>query len=146
MPVTYRIDPERNRILTRCDGETPLAQVLAHFDELEADRDCPKNADVLLDLTAIDTLPNVGQIRAAAERTGDAARRVRFGACAIVVGTAAWFGMARVFETSRNASSRERACSAAGTPRRRGWRSPERTRPGQTLRPPRSFPSRRPGS
>jgi hypothetical protein len=99
MPVTYRIDTERRRILTRCDGETTLPQVLAHFDELEADPDCPKDADVLLDLSTIETLPNVGQIRAAAERTGDASRRVRFGACAIVVGSEAWFGMARVFET-----------------------------------------------
>ncbi len=53
---------------------------------------------MLLDLREITNLPNVGQIRAAAERTGDASRKVGFGACAIVVGTEAWFGMARVFE------------------------------------------------
>ena len=40
----------------------------------------------------------MGQIRAAAERTGDASRKVGFGACAVVVGSEAWFGMARVFE------------------------------------------------
>jgi hypothetical protein len=98
MPVTYRIDHELGRILTRCSGETPLKEVLAHFDELEADPDRPSHADVLLDLTDIETLPNVGQIRAAAERTGDASRKVGFGACAVVVGSEAWFGMARVFE------------------------------------------------
>lgn len=98
MPVTYRIDREQNRILTRCTGETTLREVLSHFDELEIDPDCPPHADVLLDLSAIETLPNVGQIRAAAERAGDASRKVGFGACAVVVGSEAWFGMARVFE------------------------------------------------
>ncbi|MET0621114.1 MAG: hypothetical protein ABW056_12590 [Thermoanaerobaculia bacterium] len=98
MPITYRIDRELNRILTRCTGETVLKEVLGHFAELEADPDCPPRADVLLDLREITNLPNVGQIRAAAERTGDASRKVGFGAIAIVVGTEAWFGMARVFE------------------------------------------------
>jgi hypothetical protein len=98
MPITYRIDSELNRIVTRCTGETMLKEVLGHFDELEADPDVPKHADVLLDLTEITNLPNVGQIRAAAERAGDASRKVGFGSCAIVVGSEAWFGMARVFE------------------------------------------------
>ena len=98
MPVTYRIDRELNRILTRCSGETMLKEVLGHFAELEVDPDVPPHADVLLDLRDITNLPNVGQIRAAAERAGDASRKVGFGACAIVVGTEAWFGMARVFE------------------------------------------------
>jgi hypothetical protein len=99
MPVTYRIDPERRRILTRCEGNATLSEVLAHFDELELDANCPPGADVLLDLTGMTNLPNVGQIRTAADRAGDAAQHVRFGAVAIVVGSDALFGMARVFET-----------------------------------------------
>lgn len=99
MPVTYRIDAERRRILTRCDGETTLREVLAHFDELEADPECPPGADVLLDLSGMASTPNVGQVRSAAERTGAAARRVRFGACAVVAASPTIFGMARVFET-----------------------------------------------
>ena len=99
MPVTYRIDPERRRILTHCEGNTTLREVLSHFDELEADPTCPRGADVLLDLTAMTSLPNVGQIRTAADRAANAARRVKFGSCAIVVGSEAIFGMARVFET-----------------------------------------------
>ena len=98
MPVTYRIDPEHKRILTRCAGNTTLAEVLAHFDELELDANCPPGADVLLDLTGMTNLPNVGQIRTAADRAADAARRVRFGSIAIVVHSDALFGMARVFE------------------------------------------------
>jgi hypothetical protein len=98
MPVTYRIDRELRRILTRCGDGTTLKEVLAHFDELELDPDCPSRADVLLDLSDMMNLPNVGQIRTAAERAGDASRKVGFGACAVVVGNEAWFGMARVFE------------------------------------------------
>jgi len=99
MPVRYRIDPERKRILTRCEGNATLAEVLAHFDELEVDANCPPGADVLLDLRPMTNLPNVGQIRTAADRAGDAAKRVRFGAVAIIVSSEALFGMARVFET-----------------------------------------------
>jgi len=98
MPVTYRIDPERKRILTRCEGNSTLSEVLSHFDELELDANCPPGADVLLDLTGMTNVPNVGQIRTAADRAGDAARRVRFGAVAIIVKSDALFGMARVFE------------------------------------------------
>jgi hypothetical protein len=94
MPVTYRIDPARGRILTRCAGDTTLPEVLAHFDELERDPRVPAGADVLLDLSRMTSLPNVGQLRAAAERAGAAARKVRFGAIAIVVGGGETSGMA----------------------------------------------------
>jgi hypothetical protein len=99
VPITYRIDPGQRRIVTSCAGNTTLAEVLAHFDELELDANCPPGSDVLLDLTAMTMVPNVGQIRSAAERAGDAARKVRFGSIAIVVQSEAIFGMARVFET-----------------------------------------------
>jgi len=98
MPVTYRIDPELRRIVTHCTGNATLAEVLAHFDELESDGNCPVGADVLLDLTAMTSAPNVGQMRSAAARAADAARKVRFGSIAIVVGSEILFGMARVFE------------------------------------------------
>jgi hypothetical protein len=99
VPVTYRIDPERRRILTRCDGDTTLPEVLAHFDELERDPRVPAGADVLLDLSRMTSLPNVGQIQSAASRAGDAARKVRFGAIAIVVASGDAFVMARAFGT-----------------------------------------------
>ncbi len=99
MPVTYRIDRELRRIVTSCSGFTTLKEVLAHFEELELDPDCPPHADVLLDLSEVTSLPNVGQIRAAAERAADTGRRIGFGACAIVAGSELLFGMARLFET-----------------------------------------------
>ncbi len=98
MPVTYRIDPELRRIVTHCSGNATLAEVLAHFDELESDPDCPVGADVLVDLSAMTTAPNIGQMRSAAARAADAARKVRFGSIAIVVASEILFGMARVFE------------------------------------------------
>ena len=99
MPVTYRIDSGRRRIVTRCDGDTTLPEVLAHFDDLDHDDRCPLGADVLLDLSKMTSLPNVGQIQAAADRAGRTARKVRFGAIAIVVDSGDVFGMARAFST-----------------------------------------------
>jgi len=99
MPVTYRVDPERRRIVTRCAGETTLPEVLAHFDELERDPRVPEGADVLLDLVGMTSLPNVGQIRSAADRAGSAAGKVRFGAIAIVSDGGDAAGMASAFRT-----------------------------------------------
>ena len=99
MPVLYRIDPDLNRILTECRGETTLREVIGHFDELEVDPGCPEGADVLLDLSSMTTLPNVGQMRSAAERAAQASSKVRFGSIAIVAAGEEIFGMARVFET-----------------------------------------------
>jgi hypothetical protein len=99
VPVSYRIDPELNRIFTECHGATTLRDVISHFDELEVDPGVPDGADVLLDFTSMTTLPNVGQMRTAAERAVQASRRVRFGSIAVVAPDEALFGMARVFES-----------------------------------------------
>ena len=99
MPVLYRIDPELNRIVTECRGETTLRDVIGHFDELEIDPGCPEGADVLLDLSEMTNLPNVGQMRQAAQRATQASRRVRFGSIAIVAGSEEILAMARVFES-----------------------------------------------
>jgi hypothetical protein len=98
MPVSYTIDTERGRIATYCGDVTTLREVLSHFDELEMDPDCPVGADVLLDLTDMRSLPNLTEMHSAAARACVAAGRVRFGSCAIVVGSEGMFGMARVFE------------------------------------------------
>jgi hypothetical protein len=98
VPVTYEIDHERNRIATRCIGETTLSEVLAHFDDLERDHNRPARLDVYLDLTEQTNLPTALQIQAAASRIGMAKWMIDFRACAIVVNRDALFGMLRMFE------------------------------------------------
>jgi hypothetical protein len=97
MPISYRIDRERGWIETRCSGPVTLPEVRAHFDELQSDPACPRQLDVLLDLTEITSVPNSPQVRAAAERVA-LVDNIVFEACAIVAGSEAWFGMARMFE------------------------------------------------
>ncbi len=97
MPITYRIEAERGWIVTECTGGVTLPQVVAHFDALERDPDCPPRLDVLLDLSGMTSLPDSPQIRAAAERVG-LVPNIVFGRCAIVATREALFGMARMFE------------------------------------------------
>jgi hypothetical protein len=98
MPVTYTIDSERNIIRTSCLGNTTLPEVLAHFDKLERDPLRPTRPDVLLDLTEQTSLPDSGQMRAAANRVGRSSQILRYRACAIVVDRDALYGMIRMFE------------------------------------------------
>ena len=98
MPVSYEIDRKRNRITTRCFGDTTLPEVLAHFDALERENHRPPYLDVLLDLTEQTNLPTAQQIQACASRIGMAKWMIDFRACAIVVNRDALFGMLRMFE------------------------------------------------
>ncbi len=97
MPITYRIEKERGLIVTTCSGQVTLPQVMAHFDALQRDPDCPRRLDVLLDLAGVTSLPESPQIRAAADRVG-LVQDVVFGACGIVTTRESLFGMARMFE------------------------------------------------
>ncbi len=107
MPVTYTIDKSLGLIRTRCLGRVTLAEVIAHFRELEIDEECPKRLDVILDLRDTTSLPSSEQLRTVTEKIGQLRNSVRFGACAIVVGSDAWFGTAQVFEVlaARNFSA-----------------------------------------
>jgi hypothetical protein len=98
MPVTYEIDRKRNRISTRCVGDTTLPEILEHFDALEREANRPPYLDVLLDLTEQTNLPTAQQIQACASRIGMAKWMIDFRACAIVVSRDALFGMLRMFE------------------------------------------------
>lgn len=84
MPVTYSIHSDRNLLLTRCRGNTTLTEVLAHFDELDRDADCPRTPDVFLDLMEITSLPEEEQLIEVAHRIGRTTLRIQFQACAIV--------------------------------------------------------------
>jgi hypothetical protein len=98
MPITYRIDTQRGRILTTCAGNVTLPQVMAHFDALQRDPDCPRRPDVLLDVTEINSLAGPAQMRAAADRVGRI-EDIVFGACAIVASPGPLLEMAQTFES-----------------------------------------------
>ncbi|HEY8258509.1 MAG TPA: hypothetical protein VIG08_12715 [Gemmatimonadales bacterium] len=98
MPVTYRIDQSERLIHTRCVGPVVLAEVRQHFIDLSQDPACSERLDVLLDLTAMTTLPASDQLRTV---TGDIARlrpQIQFGFCAVIASAPALFGMSRMFE------------------------------------------------
>jgi len=97
MPITYRIDRERSRIVTTCAGDVTLPEVMAHFDQLQKDPEVTPRLNVLLDLTRQTSVPMAPQIQAAADRVG-LVTNVVFEACAIVASREALFGMARMFE------------------------------------------------
>src|SRR4051812_25943278 len=98
MPVRYQIDKANELIRTRCVGDVTLEEVLAHFQALAQDPDCPDHLDVLLDLTEQTSLPRSDQLRAVTAAIGRVQQRVRFGFCAIVAPTDALFGMLRMFQ------------------------------------------------
>jgi hypothetical protein len=127
MSVTYTIDKPLGLIRTRCFGQVTLPEVIAHFHELEVDEQCPTRLDVILDLTDTTSLPSNEQLRAVTEKIGRLRDSVRFGACAIVVGSDAWFGTAQVFEVlaARNFSATKifREVGAAET-----WLEDQRSR------------------
>ena len=97
MPITYRIDRERGLIFTVCAGDVTLPQVRAHFDALQSDPDCPRRPSVLLDLTRIASLPEIPQVRAAAERVGQV-EEIVFEGCAILADRDPVVAIARQFE------------------------------------------------
>ena len=98
MPVTYAIDTKERVIRTRCVGMATLAEVVAHFRELERDPDCADRLDVLLDLSEMTSLPRALDIKAVPFEVARVREKVRFDACAIVAPTDPLFGMLRMFE------------------------------------------------
>jgi hypothetical protein len=96
MPIRYDIDEVRGLIRTRCVGETTLAEVTKHFEELRADPRLPKRVSVLLDLTALATAPDRDQLRSVVAEVKEVGASLRWGALAIVARTDLLFGMSRI--------------------------------------------------
>ena len=95
MPIDYEI--EDGLLRTRCVGDVTWDEVMAHFDELVADPLRPPELDVLLDMSAMESLPSTDQIKGVASRMQEIGA-VRFRACAIVAANDALFGMVRMLE------------------------------------------------
>jgi len=97
MPIPYRIDTAEAIIRTHCVGDITLQEVLAHFDEIENDPDCPERLDVLLDFSELGSTPSIFQLLSVTDRIRSA--KVRFGSVAIVAKTDLFYGVARMFAT-----------------------------------------------
>ena len=98
MPVLYEIDATLGRIHTRCVGDVTLDEVVGHFRTLIEDPACPERLDVLLDLMALTSLPEAGQLHTVSRTIEGVSERVRFESCAILVNRTVLFGMMRMFE------------------------------------------------
>ena len=98
MPVEYEIDASRRLIRTRCIGPVTIAEVVAHFDALEADPRVPVQPDVLLDFSELTRFPDRDQIRSAALQVRTLAPKISWRNCAIVAPEDLAFGIGRMFE------------------------------------------------
>jgi len=98
VPVTYRIDPTRNRIDTTCSGAVTLQEVAEHFQALKRDPARNGSLDVLLNVTEAKALPDSSQLMNVKAELGAIRDQIQFGICAVVAGRDAMFGMMRIFE------------------------------------------------
>ena len=98
MPIAYQFSADKRTIRTTCTGFLTLAEIIAHFQDLEHDPECPEQLDVFLDCREVTSLPDTRQISAVVTQMKRVQPRVRFDACAIVASRDALFGMMRVFE------------------------------------------------
>jgi hypothetical protein len=96
MPIDYRVDAQAGRIHVTCVGNVTPREVLAYFDKLEGDPECPARVDALVDLRGVTSLPESRQLRAMSARIAGA-RRIAFGLCAIAASSDVMFGIARMF-------------------------------------------------
>lgn len=127
MPIQHEIDRERCLIRTACSGAVSLDEVLQHFRALEAERNLPDPLDVLLDLSAIETVPESDQILRIAAEIGRLLGKVRWGLCAIVATRDLVFGVSRVFEVrTEDSFSATQVFRDAGSAEK--WLTKERAR------------------
>jgi len=84
MPVHYRYDESSHRLLTRCEGDVRLKDVVGHFRELTTLSRLQPGSDVLLDLTFQTSLPSTEKIDSAAAVLEEVTDLIRFGRCAVV--------------------------------------------------------------
>jgi len=96
MPIAYHIDRSRSLIRTTCTGPVLFDEVVRHFMILAQEPRLPDRLDVLLDLTAVTSVPETQHLRGVAETMERVRDRVRFGVCAVVA-DGDMFGIARMF-------------------------------------------------
>jgi hypothetical protein len=99
MPVSYHIDVSQKLLRTVCYGDVRFEDVVAHFQSLSKDPECPELVDVLLDFSGMKTSPSTDQVRVTSSIIGELSPRVRFGTCAIITGNDVLYGQGRIFQS-----------------------------------------------
>src|SRR5262245_8477381 len=97
MPITYHIDRSRSLIRTTCTGPVLYDEVVRHFVILAQEPRLPDRLDVLLDVTAVTSVPATQHLRGVAETMESLRDRLRFGVCAVVADGDMAFSIARLF-------------------------------------------------
>jgi hypothetical protein len=107
VPITYQIDAAKNLLRTTAVGQLTQQEVIDHFRTLAKDPRRPERPDVFLDLSAVDSLPEIGQLSLVVSEMKKIGAKLRFGTCAIVANRDALFGMMRMFEAQAEEFFRE---------------------------------------
>ena len=84
MPVHYRYDEAKRRLLTRCEGQVRLNDVVGHLRELTTISRLQPGSDVLLDFTFQTNLPPPDKIDNAAALLEEVNDLLQFGRCAVI--------------------------------------------------------------
>ena len=84
MPIHYRYDDAARRVLTRCEGQLTLPEVISHFRELSRSTRLHPGSDVLVDVTFQTNIPQPENLASAASVLEEVTELIPFGRCAIV--------------------------------------------------------------
>src|SRR5262245_35679533 len=66
MPIHYRYDDAARRLLTRCEGQLTLQEVISHFRELSRSTRLHPGSDVVVDVTFQTNVPGPENLASAA--------------------------------------------------------------------------------
>ena len=98
MPVDYRYDELVNRVMTRCEGDVNLAEVVEHFRRLGRDARLRPHCDIVLDLAFMTRLPTAAQVDHIAALIEDMIELVPLGRCAVIAGEDTGYQLGRMFQ------------------------------------------------
>lgn len=98
MTVSYRYNVACKRIETRCEGEVTVVEVMNHFHLLSLDAEIAAAADVLLDFTAMVSVPEDAHLATIADQIQRLTSQRPFGRCALVAPQDRGLEAARLFE------------------------------------------------
>jgi len=125
MPIQYRYDPEKRLLQVRVHGTVTDAELLEYARTATADPTIEAEADELIDLRDVE-IPDVetSTLKQVANLFHDSERAEQGVRIALVAGSDAAYGLARMYQAFRIDSSAEiqvfREMDAA-----RGWLDPE---------------------